>query len=78
MVDRASRTRTHPREDLDRALTDLLGELYHLLARRFASMPVCGPDAMLLRDDRAETGALTHQDWDRIDGMLHASGSRFE
>ena len=28
---------------------------------------------MLLRDDRAETGPLTRQDWDRIDGMLRAS-----
>ena len=63
----------HPRDNLDRTLADLQSELYHAPAARFAEHARLRADAMLLRDVRAEAGALKPQDWDRIDGMLRTS-----
>ena len=30
-------------------------------------------EAMLIRDDRAEQGGVTEEDWQRIDGLLRRS-----
>jgi hypothetical protein len=64
---------THPREDLDRDLAALQGELYHLPADPLMEHARLRADAMLLRDRGAESGNLTAQQWAEIDRLLRLS-----
>ena len=63
----------HPREDLDRDLAALQGELYHLPADSLMVHARLRADAMLLRDRGAENGTPTAQEWAEIDRLLRSS-----
>lgn len=63
----------HPREDLDRDLAALQGELYHLPAAPLMEHGRLRADAMLLRDRGAEAGTPTAQQWAEIDRLLRLS-----
>jgi hypothetical protein len=60
----------HPREDLDRTLAALQGELYHFPADRLMEHARMRADAMMLRDQGAENGNPTTQQWAEIDRLL--------
>jgi hypothetical protein len=63
----------HLREDLDRDLAALQGELYHLPADPLMEHARLRADAMLLRDRGAESGNPTAQQWAEIDRLLRLS-----
>ena len=63
----------HPREDLDRTLAALQGELYHLPVDPLMEHAKLRADAMLLRDSAAADGAPGEQQWAEIDRLLHSS-----
>ncbi len=63
----------HPREDLDRDLAVLQGELYHLSADPLMEHARLRADAMLLRDRGAEAGNPTEREWAEIDRLLRLS-----
>ena len=64
---------SHPREDLDRTLAALQGELYHLPADQLMQHARLRAEAMLIRDKAAENGELTEKQWARIEGLLRES-----
>lgn len=63
----------HGAEDLPRALADLASELYRVPAERLREHAELRAEAMKIRDDRAEAGGVTEDDWRRIDELLHRS-----
>jgi hypothetical protein len=63
----------HPRADLDRALAELPAVIYNLPVEKFAEHARLRAEAMLIRDERAEAGGVSEDDWRRIDGLLGAS-----
>ncbi|HEX8117913.1 MAG TPA: hypothetical protein VF521_11630 [Pyrinomonadaceae bacterium] len=65
--------RRHGAEDLPRALADLQAEIFRLPAERFAEHARLRAEAMTIRDDKADAGGVTEDDWRRIDELLHQS-----
>ena len=65
--------RRHAPGDLDRALADLQAEIFRLPAERFAEHARLRAEAMTIRDDKADAGGVTEEDWRRIDELLHGS-----
>jgi hypothetical protein len=63
----------HPREDLDRNLAELQGELYHLPADRVMEHGRLRAEAMLIRDRAAENGAPSGEQWAEIERLLRSS-----
>jgi len=63
----------HKPGDLDRALADLPAELYGVPAERLMEHARLRAQAMTIRDDKAESGGVTEEDWAKIDELLHAS-----
>jgi hypothetical protein len=63
----------HPRSDLDRSLADLQAEIYQQPEGQFAEHARARAEAMLIRDERQEAGAVTEQDWSRIAALLDTS-----
>ena len=59
--------------ELDRALADLPAELYGVPAERLMEHARLRAQAMTIRDDKAEAGGVTEDDWAKIDELLHAS-----
>jgi hypothetical protein len=59
--------------ELDRALADLPAELYGVPAERLMEHASLRAQAMTIRDDKAEAGGVTEEDWAKIDELLHAS-----
>lgn len=59
--------------ELDRALADLPAELYGVPAERLMEHATLRAQAMTIRDDKAEAGGVTEEDWAKIDELLHAS-----
>lgn len=59
--------------DLARALADAAGALYQMPAERFLEYGRYRADAMKVRDEKAESGGVTEEDWQRIDDLLHTS-----
>jgi len=59
--------------DLARARADLAAELYRVPAERLAEHAQLRAEAMQIRDDRAEAGGVTEDDWRRIDELHHQS-----
>lgn len=59
--------------ELDRALADLPAELYGVPAERLMEHARLRAQAMTIRDDKAEAGGVTEEDWAKIDELLHAS-----
>ena len=65
--------RAHAPGDLERALADLEAELYRVPAERLSEHARLRAEAMTIRDDKAEQGGVTEEDWQRIDELLHQS-----
>jgi len=65
--------RAHGAEDLPRALADLQAEIFRLPAEHFAEHARLRAEAMTIRDDKADAGGVTEEDWRRIDELLHRS-----
>jgi hypothetical protein len=65
--------RRHAPGDLPRALADLQAEIFRLPAERFAEHARLRAEAMTIRDDKADAGGVTEEDWRRIDELLHQS-----
>ena len=63
----------HAPGDLDRALADLAAEIYQMPASKFAEHGRYRAEAMVIRDDRAEQGALSETDWNQIHDLLRRS-----
>jgi hypothetical protein len=63
----------HAPGDLERALADLAAEIYRVPAERLSEHARLRAEAMEIRDDKAEQGGVTEDDWRRIDELLHAS-----
>lgn len=65
--------KTHSRAELDRSLAELVAEVYRIPADRLMEHAQLRAEAMLIRDDKAEAGGVTEDDWKKIDELLHAS-----
>jgi hypothetical protein len=59
--------------DLGRALADAAGALYQIPAENFLEYGNLRAEAMKIRDEQAEGGSVTEEDWQRIDDLLHRS-----
>ena len=62
-----------PPGDLTRALAALPAELYSVPAAKLSEHARLRAEAMSIRDQKAEAGGVTEEDWRRIDDLLHAS-----
>jgi hypothetical protein len=60
----------HASGDLDRALAELPAEIYHLPVERMMEHARLRAEAMTIRDNRAEAGGVTEEDWKRIGELL--------
>ena len=65
--------RRHAREDLDRALAELPAEVYRAPVESVLEHARLRAEAMLIRDDRADAGGVSEEDWARIGELLRAS-----
>ena len=63
----------HKPGDLDRSLADLPAELYGIPAEALMEHARLRAEAMTIRDDKAEAGGVTEEDWAKIDQLLHES-----
>lgn len=63
----------HAPADLPRALAELPAELYRVSPERLSEHARLRAEAMTIRDDKAEHGGVTEDDWRHIDELLHAS-----
>lgn len=59
--------------DLARALADAAGALYQMPAEKFLEYGNHRAEAMKIRDEKAEFGGVSEDDWRRIDDLLHLS-----
>lgn len=59
--------------DLGRALADAAAALYNVPAEGFMEYGNLRAEAMKIRDEKAESGGVTEEDWQRIDDLLHRS-----
>ena len=66
--------KSHAPEDLTRALAELAAELYRVPAEKLMEHAQLRAEAMKIRDDRAEQGGVTEEDWKKLDELLHRSG----
>jgi hypothetical protein len=65
--------KNHKPGDLDLALAELAAELYRIPVERAMDHARLRAEAMTIRDNQAENGGVTDQDWARIDALLHES-----
>jgi hypothetical protein len=65
--------RAHGPADLPRALANLQAEIFRVPAERLADHARLRAEAMTIRDDKADRGGVTEEDWRRIDELLHQS-----
>ena len=63
----------HAPEDLTRALAELPAELYKVSPESLMEHAQLRADAMKIRDDKADEGGVTEEDWKQIDELLHRS-----
>jgi hypothetical protein len=63
----------HQPGDLARALADTAAAIYNMPAENFAEHAELRAEAMEIRDNTAELGGVTEQDWQHIDDLLHRS-----
>jgi hypothetical protein len=59
--------------DLARALADAAGALYRMPAENFLEYGNLRAEAMKIRDEKAESGGVKEEDWQKIDELLHQS-----
>ena len=65
--------RTQEPGALDRALAELAAELYRVPVERAMEHARLRAEAMTIRDNMAEDGGVTEQDWAKIETLLHES-----
>src|ERR1044072_2937397 len=63
----------HTPGDLELALAELQAEIYRIPVERLMEHGRLRPEAMTIRDTRAEASGVTEADWARIDELLHQS-----
>jgi hypothetical protein len=63
----------HPPGDLARALADGAGAIYGVKADDLWEYADARAEAMEIRDNKAEAGGVTEEDWRKIDDLLHRS-----
>jgi hypothetical protein len=63
----------HPEGDLALSLAELQAEIYHVPVEKLLEHGRLRAAAMTIRDNQADAGGVTEQDWARIDELLHAS-----
>lgn len=59
--------------DLGRALADAASAIYLVPSENFIEYGNLRAEAMKIRDEKAESGGVTEEDWQRIDELLHRS-----
>ena len=59
--------------DLARALAETAAEIYKLPVENFMEHGRLRAEAMNIRDNKAESGGVSEEDWQKIDELLHAS-----
>ena len=59
--------------DLALALAETAGAIYQMPPENFLEHGRLRAEAMEIRDRQAEAGGVTEADWQKIDGLLHAS-----
>jgi hypothetical protein len=62
-----------PNGALDRALANLVAEVYQLPSEQFAEHARARAEAMVIRDRRQEEGGVSEADWKKIDDLLRQS-----
>jgi hypothetical protein len=65
--------KTQGREALELSLAELPAVFYHIPVNRTMEHARLRAEAMLIRDDRAEAGAVSEEDWKRIEALLRQS-----
>jgi hypothetical protein len=63
----------HGPNDLVRALADAASAVYNVPADRLMEYGDLRAKAMEIRDNQAEAGSVSEEDWERIDDLLHGS-----
>jgi len=63
----------HAAGDLARALAELQAELYHVPVEKLMEHGRLRAEAMTIRDDKADAGGVTEEDWAKIAELLRAS-----
>jgi hypothetical protein len=58
---------------LDKALAELPAELYQIPVEKMMEHAKLRAEAMTIRDNKAEAGGVTEEDWKKIDALLHLS-----
>lgn len=59
--------------DLANALAEAASAIYNVPKEKFLEYGKFRADAMKIRDDKAEQGGVTEEDWQKIDELLHNS-----
>jgi hypothetical protein len=63
----------HAAGDLDRALAELPAEIYQVPVEQMMEHARFRAEAMTIRDDKAEAGGVSEEDWRKIEELLRAS-----
>ncbi len=63
----------HQEGDLARALAETASAVYNQPGQDFMEHGVLRAEAMNIRDNKAEQGGVTEEDWQKIDDLLHRS-----
>jgi hypothetical protein len=63
----------HAAGDLDKALAELPAEVYQVPVEKMMQHARLRAEAMTIRDDKAEAGGVTEEDWKKIGELLRAS-----
>ena len=63
----------HAPGDLDKALAELQAEIYRVPVERLTEHGRLRAAAMTIRDNKAEQGGMTEEDWNRINELLKQS-----
>jgi hypothetical protein len=63
----------HLAGDLDRALAELPAEIYQVHVEQMMEHARFRAEAMTIRDDKAEAGGVSEEDWRKIEELLRAS-----
>ena len=59
--------------DLARALAETAAEIYKMPVENFMEHGLLRAEAMNIRDNQAEAGGVSEEDWQKIDELLHQS-----
>jgi hypothetical protein len=63
----------HQEGDLARSLAELQAELYHVPVEKLLEHGRLRAEAMTIRDNKAEAGGVTEEDWAKIAELLRSS-----